>query len=176
MSHLIPLPDTREMFPDLGFVGLDVLTNVGCPLLVTDPTYLADVYNAGGGGIADYLRRNAVFILGFIGDASCPVWWQPPRLTLPVSTNGQADETRFAGATELAGEVGCDSASFMFLCLNCDVPSDLRSRIDGVLSQKNGALVDVPPGQYRFMLEQFPPPPEHIQWPHWYRDIVALRL
>jgi hypothetical protein len=181
-EKFIPIPDMREWHPELGFSGRTELTTDGAPIFVTDPIYLADVYNANEDPVAQYLRQHAVIVSDFGGDTSCPVWWKSPHLVLPVSFDAGEDAEDAGdwgirpppGATVLAQEIGCDSASFVFLVLRDDLPEAVRARVDAELS--NGAVLNLPVGTYRFHLEQSRPPAEHAQWPHWYRNIVAERV
>jgi hypothetical protein len=172
-SRLIPIPDLREWYPGLGFSGRAELVTDGEPVFVTDPIYLADIYNPNDDANATYLRQQAVVVSDFGGDTAAPVWWKPPFLVVPTSQHDQPQVP--AGAAELAGQIGCDSASFVFVALNGDVPPALRKKIDEVERERNGATLKLPAGTYRFHLEQFPPKEEHRQWPHWYRNVVVRR-
>jgi hypothetical protein len=168
-SRLIPIPNLHEWYPELGFSGRTELTTAGEPIFVIDPIELADVYNANDDPIAIYLRQNAVIVSDFGGDTAAPVWWEPPFLVIPTA---QHSEMRMPpGATQLAEEVVCDSASLVFIGMSDGMPPALVEQIDehGI----DGAWLKAPAGTYRFYLEQFAPREEHKQWPHWYRNIVA---
>jgi hypothetical protein len=172
-ARLTPIPDLREWYPKLDFAGRRELVTAGEPIFVTDPIYLADIYNPNDDPNATYLRQKAVVVSDFGGDAVAPVWWKAPYLVVPTS---QYDQPRSpAGAAELAGQIGCDSASFVFIAMNDDVPQGLRRKIEEVEREKNGARSKLPAGTYQFYLKQFTPKEEHKQWPHWYRNIVARR-
>jgi hypothetical protein len=172
-SRLIPVPDLREWYPKLNFSGRAELVTAGEPIFVTDPIYLADIYNPNDDPNATYLRQSAVVVCDFGGDTAAPVWWKPPFLVVPTS---QHDQPKMPpGATQLAEQIGCDSASFVFIALNDDVPPALRKKIDAVEREMNGARLKLPAGTYRFHLEQFTPNVEHKQWPHWYRNVVVHR-
>ncbi|MBI1849428.1 MAG: hypothetical protein HYR85_03685 [Planctomycetes bacterium] len=171
VTRLTPIPDLRESYRTLGFSGLSELVTAGEPIFVTDPIYLADVYNPNDDANATYLRQRAVIVSDFGGDTAVPVWWEPPFLVIPTSWY---DEQHMpAGATEIAEHVCCDSASFAFIGLNDDVPRGLRAMIDEVERKKSGARLKLPAGTYRFHLEQFTPTDEHKQWPHLHRNVVA---
>src|SRR5688572_26464443 len=102
-SRLQDIPDMREWYPTLNFSGRTVLTTVGDPIFVTDPIYLADIFNANDDPFATYLRQHAVIVSDFGGEAAVPVWWKAPFLVLPTSKHDQSQIP--AGALELAVEV-----------------------------------------------------------------------
>lgn len=141
-ARLIPIPDLREWYPKLGFSGRGELATAGEPIFVTDPIYLADIYNPNDDPNATFLRQKAVVVSDFGGDTAAPVWWKPPFLIVPTSQHDQPEMP--AGATRLAEQIGCDSASFVFIALNDDVPPALRKKIDEVEGEKNGARLKLP--------------------------------
>jgi hypothetical protein len=168
-----PIEDPRSDFPGLGFKGADSFDLDGEDLLITDPVFLADVYNPNDDSVAAYLRANGVIVYGFGGDDSCAAWWQDPFLVLPLSLNPLRDPTSAVGAVRVADEVGCDSGSFMFLPIRGDQPPPLQSAILRVLSERNGARVQLPPGRYRVLYEQHDSPDG---WPHTFaRNVVVCR-
>lgn len=114
----------------------------GEPVLITDPMYLADVFH-GEDTIACYLREHGVILDDFGGDFTCPVWWQPPYLILPVDS--ALKTTPPAGASALATNVGCDSARLIFLPLKEPLPTDLRNRLSD-LDPELEVVVTLPPG------------------------------
>lgn len=170
-SRLIPIPNLREWYPELEFSGRAELITAGEPIFVTDPIYLADVYNANDDPTAIYLRQNAVVVSDFGGDLAVPVWWKAPFLVVPTSQHDQARMP--AGAMQLTEEIVCDSASFVFIAMNDEIPPVLREKIDQAEEVEDGARLRLPAGRCTFYLEQFPPSEEHKQWPHWYRNVVA---
>ncbi len=170
-SRLVPIPNLREWYPDLNFSGCAELITGGEPIFITDPIYLADVYNANDDLVATYLRQNAVIVSDFGGDSAAPVWWEPPFLAVPTSQHVQVRMS--PGATQLAEEIVRDSASFVFIAMNDEIPTALREKIDQAEEVEDGARLRLPAGRYTFYLEQFPPSEEHKQWPHWYRNVVA---
>ena len=169
-SRLIPIPDLHEWYPNLDFSGRAELVTTGEPVFVTDPVYLADVYNPNDDPNATYLRHRAVIVSDFGGDTAAPVWWKPPFLVVPTSLSAQLELP--AGAVELAEQIGCDSGSFVFIAASADMPLDLSEKIDEVERGNNGAHLRLPAGAYRFHLEQFTPKREHKHWPHLYRNVV----
>jgi hypothetical protein len=172
-SRLIPIPDLREWYPKLNFSGRSELVTAGEPIFATDPIYLADIFNPNDDPHATYLREKGVVVSDFGGDTAVPVWWKPPFLVAPTALFKL--QKKPPGAKRLVEVIGCDSASFVFLVLNDDVPAALRREIDKVEQQRVGARLKLPAGTYRFHLEQFTPEEEHKQWPHWYRNVVARR-
>lgn len=168
-----PIEDPRSDFPGLGFTGEDGFDLDGDDLLITDPIFLADVYNANDNPVAAYVRANGVIVYSFGGDASCAVWWQDPFLLLPLSLSSPRDPAAVAGAVQVAGEVGCDSGSFLFLPIRGDQPSLVGSAVEKVLAERNGARVKLPSGRYRVFYEQHEPP---ARWPETFgRDVVVCR-
>jgi hypothetical protein len=113
--RFVSIDDPTKDFPGLGFTGSDTFDLDGDDLLITDPTYLADVWNRTDNSVAAYVRANGVIVYNFGGDDSCPVWWQDPFLVLPLSVCSLQDPATVIGAIEVAEEVGCDSGSFLFL-------------------------------------------------------------
>lgn len=72
-------------FPGLNFPETFAFQTRGEPVLVTDPTYLADVYNSPVEPALS-LREHGCFLMDFGGDTSCPVWWKPPlRSDAPIA-------------------------------------------------------------------------------------------
>lgn len=151
-----PIPDMQAWYPDLGFSGCSQLITTRDPIFVTDPIYLADVYNQNDDPVAAYIRSTGVIVNDFGGDTSCPVWWRDPFLVLSTSAHvdGEAIACPPCGTIVLANQVGCDSASFVFLVMQSDLPDEVLKRIETVLRDRNGALLDVPMGAYSFWLEQ----------------------
>jgi hypothetical protein len=174
-SRLRPIPDLREWYTDLHFGGRSDLVSRGEPIFVTDPIYLADVFNPSSDPVVDYLREHGVIVTGFGGDAACPVWWCEPYLLLPVSMH--YEEVRKPDeAIELATEIGCDSGSFIFILMSSNLPDPLRERIQSVGEERNGAILRIPQGTYTWYLEQFEPRDKETKHPNLYRNVVAQRL
>src|SRR5262249_9359811 len=107
-----------------------------------------------------------VIVTDFGGDSSCPIWWSDPFMVLPTSGHYQRFEFPI-GARPLAAEVGCDSASFVFIPFSHSLPVEVLQKIDEVLARRNGAKIEVLEGKYRFSWEQFDPPENHKAWPQW---------
>ena len=59
--------------PEIDFRDIYQFQTSGEPILVTDPTYLADVYNSKDPD-ASFLRAHGVFLMDFGGDTGGPVW------------------------------------------------------------------------------------------------------
>ena len=110
-SRFQPIEDLREWFPDVDFSGNNTFAVNDRGLIITDPTYLVDVYNPNDDGAAAYVRAHAVIVCDFGGDDSCPVWWHDPYLILPLSTSIPEEFIPPNGIVELVDEVGCDSGS-----------------------------------------------------------------
>ncbi|MCI0675225.1 MAG: hypothetical protein L0Y42_05540 [Phycisphaerales bacterium] len=175
-QRLLPIPDLRNWYPDLGFSGRSQLVTAGEPILVTDPIYLADVFNANADPVAVYVRLAGVIVNDFGGDTSCPVWWHDPFLVLPTSAHIDFDRTNLpTDSVVLAQEIGCDSASFVFLAMRGDMPRGVNRAVDKVLQQRNGALLKLPKGKFSFWLEQFEGYPQP-NMAGLYRNIVAERI
>ena len=172
-DRLRPIEDANDWFPALGFAGADTLQLGGEAVLVTDPIFLADVYNPNDDPVAAYVRAQGVVVADFGGDSSCSVWWRDPVLLLPLSGRSPRDPSQVAGAVRVAEEVGCDSGSFVFLPIRAESPAPVRAVIDQVLAARNSAAVQVPAGRYRVSDEQHDPP---AGWPASFgRDIVVWR-
>jgi hypothetical protein len=148
-SRLRPIADLREWYPHLGFAGRNELCVVDEGVFVTDPIYLADIYNPNEDPNATYLRWKAVVVSDFGGNTAVPVWWKEPFLVLPTSQHDQSP--RPEGAKEITREVGCDSASFVFIALGEEVPPQLRGKIDELERRKNGAQLKAPRGSVPFL-------------------------
>ncbi len=154
-------------FPGLGFRDVFSFETSGEPVLLTDPTYLADVYNSRD-EVASFLRAHGVFVADFGGDTGGPVWWQPPFVSFRIATSSSDQYPEPPeGVIALAEEVGTDSGSFVFLPLTDDLPPDLRAEVDRVLAENNGVLLPLPAGRWSVFYEQLDGTPES-----WYRNIV----
>jgi hypothetical protein len=158
-SRLIdPRDNFAEAFPGLGFRDVYSLRTSGERVLVTDPIYLADVYNSTD-EVASYLRRRGVFVKEFGGDGSCPVWWREPFVKLPIMGRWQEDNVSLPpGVRVLAQEVGTDSGSFIFLPLEAGMPRSVAEAIDLVLREDNGAALELSAGHWRVLYEQMDAP------------------
>jgi hypothetical protein len=168
-----PIENSQKDFPELGFTGADSFALDDGGLLITDPTFLADVYNPNDDPVAAYLRANGVIVYGFGGDETCAVWWKEPFLLLPLSLCSPRDPAAVAGAIRVADRVVCDSGSFLFLPLRADQPSPVRSAVEEVFAKGNGVRIQLPLGRYRVFYEQHDPPK---RWPRTFaRDVVLCR-
>jgi hypothetical protein len=160
----------HKAFPEFNFREVYSFQTSGEPVLLTDPTYLADVYNSGD-EIASFLRAHGIFVIDFGGDVSSPVWWQPPFVLLPISMHiSDRDLEPPEEVTVLAEEVGTDSGSFVFLPLTEELPWALKARVDKVLAENNGALLELPAGKWGVFYEQQDAPEERLK--SLYRNIV----
>jgi hypothetical protein len=165
-----PSDDFRRAFPELDFRDVYSLTTAGEQVLITDPTYLADVYNSTD-KVASLLRQKGVFLMQFGGDVRCPVWWRPPYILLPTSNSMPDDEEVPEGAQVLAEDVHTDSGSFIFLPLTDDLSHEVKKSVEQLVHERNGAVIDLPAGKWVFYYEQFPAPAENVVG--LYRNIVV---
>jgi hypothetical protein len=164
-----PQDKFREGFPELGFREMYSFNTSGEPILITDPIYLADVYNSKD-EIASFLRTYGVFIMDFGGDVSSPVWWQHPFVLLPISMHLSDEDLEPPEGVTVLAEVGTDSGSFVFLPFTKDLPSALKMQVDKVLAKNNGALLELPAGNWSVFYEQWDAPEERLN--SLYRNIV----
>ncbi len=176
-ERLQPIPDLREWYPELGFAGVRRLGICGESVVITDPTYLANVYQPSDDAMSRFVRSSGVIVCDFGGDTSCPVWWTPPHLILPTSSHLwlEADSDELvtpSGVEVLAQEVGCDSSSFVFLPMR-DPPGEVQAKVDELVRARNAAVLVLAEGTYEFYLEQYEPPSG--RHPNGYRNIVAER-
>jgi len=167
---IVPRDNFDEVFPSLGFSNKHSLETLGEEILITDPIYLADVYNSHD-LISSFLRDNGVFVMDFGGDTSGPVWWSNPYVIIPISLHySDTDLESEKEIDVLAEEIGTDSGSLIFLPLTDDLPNELTATIKKLVSDKNAVLLDLPAGRWRVFYEQFEPKPD---WPEsFYRNIV----
>ncbi len=155
---IIPLDKFCKGFPELNFREVYHFQTLGEPILVTDPTYLADVYNSKD-DIATSLRDRGVFLMDFGGDVSGPIWWQYPYVLVPISNHLSLDDLLPPlGVTVLANEIGTDSGSFIFLPVTNDLPPTLQAEINEVVAKNNGALLRLPSGNWTVYYEQWDAP------------------
>lgn len=168
-----PNEDLGDSVAGLKFRGLFTLETHGEPVLLTDPIYLADIYNSTDDERAIYVREQGVLLGDFGGDVNGPVWWQAPYLLLPISMHYEDEPMPPEGVTVLAGEVACDSGSLVFLPVTDQIPASLLREIEEVVDQGNGALLPLPRGRYSFFYEQFDAPQSNMV--AMYRNIVARK-
>jgi hypothetical protein len=167
---IVPSDNFDEGFPSLGFSNKYSMETLGEEILITDPTYLADVYNSRD-PISSFLRDNGVFVMDFGGDVSGPVWWSDPYVAIPISLHySESDLESNTAVDVLAEEVGTDSGSFIFLPLTADLPNELTTTIKKLVSDKNAVLLDLPAGRWYVFYEQFEPKPGSPE--SFYRNIV----
>ncbi len=170
-----PIVKACDWHPGLGFRESNgFIVERGGSLIITDPIYLADVYNANDDLLAELVRTLGVIVTDFGGDDSCPVWWKDPHVILPLSISLPDPLITPAGAEVAANEVGCDSGSFVFLPFHPDAVPLLHDIVSEILAEKNGVNLQVPPGTYSVFYEQqaLPPGKSH---PEFYRNVVARR-
>jgi hypothetical protein len=139
-------------------------------VLLVDPCYIADVYNSTDEA-ASYVREHGLFLMDFGGDLSVPVWWKPPFLVMPISAYwSDGDLKPPPGTTVLAGEIGCDSGSFVFLPHAATFPHALRRKVKEALEAHNAVALPLPAGQWTAYYEQFDAPQDNMRG--FYRNIV----
>lgn len=172
-----PIPNMRTRHPDMNFGGKHQFSTRGAPVLVTDPIYLADIYNMNDDPLAEYVRANGVVVCGFGGDTSCPVCWKSPLLMLPTATHIEWDMCpgQLCWPDGSVAIIGCDSASFVFLVLHGQMPSLMREKCETVAQERNGLIMHLQDGTYDVWLEQLPGFP-HANMAGLYRNIVAERV
>jgi len=167
---IIPKDKFREAFPDLDFREVYSFRTTGNPFLITDPIYLADVYNSKS-EIASFLRAHGVFIMDFGGDGFWQVWWKHPHLLIPISLHLLDEDLEPPeGVAVIASEVGTDSGSFIFLPITEELPPDLKVEIEKVLAENNGALLNLLAGKWSVFYEQWDAPDPNQRG--LYRNIV----
>lgn len=163
-----PSDDFAAAFPGLNFRNRRSVVTTGEKMLLVDPTYIADVYNSTD-EVATFLREQGLFLMDFGGDTSVPVWWEPPFLLMPISMHHE-NLNAPSGAEVLAGEIGCDSGSFVFLPLSGDMPRSVQSKVKEVLGENNAVPLQLPPGRWTAYYEQFDAPQANMVG--LYRNIV----
>ncbi len=177
-SNLLVVPERliapdesfRSAFPGLGFRDNFILRTSGEPVLVIDPTYLADVYHSMDSAAA-FLRAHGVFIMNFGGDVSCPIWFQHPYALMPISLHrSDAGLDSPPGAVTLAQEVGTDSGSFIFLPITDALPDILRAAMRSLTQKSNGVLLPLLAGIWTIWYQQWDAPVQNHR--DLYRDIV----
>ncbi len=168
-----PTESFVQAFPGLGFRDVFALVTSGEEILMSDPIYLADVYNSRDSNAA-YLRENGVFVMDFGGDVSGPVWWEDPYVLMPISRHyTESDYETGPNIVVLSEEVGCDSGSFVFLPVAFRVPQALRNTIYELVDKRNAALLSLPSGVWTALYEQFVPEPGCPAT--FYRNIILKR-
>ena len=171
-SRFQPIEDLHAWFPGVGFAGSDRFIVRDRGLLITDPVYLADVYNPNDDEAAAYVRANSVIVCDFGGDSSCPVWWRDPFIVLPLSLSLPENLEAPEGVTVVSEDLSCGSGSFAFIPLLDDLPRSLERQIQGVIADRSGVHWLPPVGRYKVFYEQHDPPDE---WPSFHRNVVARR-
>ena len=145
---LTPIEDIAEWHPQVPFSGKRVVDVGSEGLVVTDPIYLADVYNPGNDDVAKWLWSNAVVASDPGGDVSVPIWWCDPYIVMPIGTHVAAE-----GNKVLAAEVGCDSGSFAFFAMPSTAIAQIRERVEQEIASRNAVRVIVKPGMYQVFYE-----------------------
>lgn len=124
------------------------LVTSGEPLLITDPTYIAD-YFATADPDSRYIRQNGVVLANFGGDLPCSVYWDAPFLVARFQEDGEE-----AGeGTLLESDVAIDSGHLLFLPLVPAIPASLSGAIDEALERFGAVSVTVPAGRWTFAYE-----------------------
>jgi hypothetical protein len=151
-----PTFNLREYFPEFGWNASHDVDVPSEGVVITDPTYIADVYNSDD-PVAAFLRLHGTFIYDIGGDCSAPVWLADPFVVMPVSVHYEDEPVCPDDAIELVTDVGCDSGSFVLLPFS-NLPADVHSRIRSALDANNAHLLQIPPAQWSLKFEQFDPP------------------
>lgn len=141
-SRLIGPDDERE-------TAFELVTR-GEPLLITDPTYIAD-YFAADDPDSRYIRRNGVVLANFGGDLPCAVYWEDPFVVARFSDPAGHD----TDCAPSASKVAVDSGHLLFLPLVPAIPVSLRAAIDVALEQFGAVSVPLPAGHWAFGYEHF---------------------
>lgn len=169
-EHLIrPDDNFREGYPLLDFSEIFFFENTDDMVLITDPTYLADIYNSTD-KLASFLRQHGVIVMNFGGDVSTPIWFQKPYLIIPIALDTSSENIP-NDIEVLVEEIGTDSGSFIFLPITDKTPIALMEKINNVVSNKNGVFLQIPKGKWNVLYEQRGEPEE--KYPTLYRNIVA---
>lgn len=156
-----PDEDFAAAFPGLGFTNRFSLRTSGEPLVVCDPNCLADVYNATD-RIASLVREHGAFLMDFGGDATCPVWWDPPFVVFPLSQHLSDDDLEPRGTQIWVQRTWTDSGSFVFLPIAETLPVDLMAVIQRALKQGDAAQLPAPAGCWDLLYEQFDAPQKNM--------------
>jgi hypothetical protein len=168
---LKPDDEFRAGFPDLDFQEVYTFQTYGEEVLITDPIYLADVYNSKG-EIASFLREYGVFVMSFGGDIECPVWYQDRHFLLPISDHLLSEVMNPPeDVVVLAEEVGTDSGSFLFLPVTSNLHPSLKQKIKSVLAKGNGEMLPLQAGKWAIYYEQWDVP--EGSFPTFYRNVVG---
>lgn len=168
-----PEDDFVSAFPGLGFQNRFCVQTTGEPIVVCDPTYIADVYNSED-EVAASVRKNGAFLMDFGGDSSCPVFWKSPYVLFPLSMHLSDDERDAPLDAKVWAEViGTDSGSFVFLPYSDALLPEVKVSILNLIEEGNAALLPAPPGTWTLMYEQFEPPQDNMI--ALYRNIVLRR-
>lgn len=165
-----PADDFVAAFPGLNFRNRRSLVTTGEKVLLVDPIYIADVYNSTN-EVASFLRDRGLFLMDFGGDTAVPVWWKPPFLVMPISMHRENLDAP-SGADVLTEQIGCDSASFVFLPLSADVPRGVQSKVKEVLGDNNAVALPLPAGRWTAFYEQFEAP--QLNMVGLYRNVVLM--
>ena len=139
------ITDIRSWYPELQFGGLDELV-VKDRLCVFDPISICDPYNPNTNVVADYVRRNGVFIVDLEGDGTLSIWLQHPYLIVPTHCPAELIPP---GTAVAEGELAIDSASFVFLAPNDQTPQSILIALD---NSRDVVNLQVQPGLYRFQM------------------------
>jgi hypothetical protein len=138
-------------WPGFNFRNIFDFETSGEPVLITDPIYLADVYNSHDPD-AEFMRAHGVFI-GEFGGGGAPVWWQAPYLVIPTSWDIEDSEPP-VGVDVLFDEIVTDSCTFVFLPVTKNLPKSLKKKVKQVLSEDNAASLTLPAGKWTVFYEQ----------------------
>ena len=135
----LPDDDPRE-------TGFSLRTG-GERLLVTDPTYIADYFDAGDAHTR-FILEHGVVLSNFGGDLPCNIYWHEPYLVATFNSDPETDR-----GSRLAEDVAIDSGRLLFLPLTESIPADLRLLIDEALEQFGAAAIPVPAGRWDFFYQ-----------------------
>lgn len=135
-------------------------------LLITDPNYLADIFN-GDGQKEKYLKRHGILLMDFGGDVSGPVFRTVDGglkiylLFDRVDSHGnpvfrEEEKTELQKYELDSSNLGCDSGSYIFLDYSFLFRLLFSKELaENARSQNDLFIVDMPNGVYNVGYEQW---------------------
>ncbi len=168
-SRLIaPDDNLAENSPGLGFRNETCVAVSSEYLYISDPTYIADIYNSND-SFSAYLKQNGVVLANFGGDTDGPIYYKDPYVLILIASQSE-NNLDAGGVLNVFDDIGTDSGSFIVFAERDDIPADMRPVIGALQADSLLAKIKVANGNYCAFYEQWDGDPAAF-----YRNIVLKR-
>ncbi len=167
------IQDLTRLRPDCGASIDDIVVIDSEILLILDLSNVGSLLNSFNRSETVYVQSHGVIVGSYSFSESAPVLWRDPFLLLPLSYHLKGDHHVYNDLANIAGNVSCQSGTFLLLPFRMDAPKTLNKKIEAAIEIEIGVKVNLPNGTYRVFYEQFETPAGAKE--ECYRNIVVQK-